>query len=536
MRLFHLLFLLITNLLQFSIAKRVTNVKPTTPYRKVFLNYQNNGICLLANETELTHFDLEFEFDRDNETVPILIFNYRDLFHFTNLPNFNDFLNHTYLEEQIEDSGQDKSLLLVDEGRKSVYFNLQVRDIARGLPKSVWYDVVTNKTTYVHYDVEEPGTYCIYMPLYTYDGELIQPTNYKASLSVEEFQPVSVYHDIASSLNIGILFGSSLLILSFLYPAIRAGKFDKLPPVVQQLSQLLAVHTAFTLIQLVLRLVYLFLPNDFIYTFTEVYFGYFANFLLRSWQKFIMSQVYFGLGYVNIPTKSLKFLKISKFIFQWAFIVGLFTEFIFDTCLDIPQPITGILYNGQPYSIYKKSILVNNLYANIVFNQSSDLFKYVFKYGSHVQLLCGLLLQASRFASGFYLAWKLRKKSNLAKPMFTTILIHLIAWTLFGRQTIYVLFIHLKFTGVFDVGEMLANMGHLIENYEVKWSALALVEILMLWFIWTAKTPREFDIVSEFDGSAKQDKKVNHAKRAKGSKKSTGEKKVSKNVEKRVSA
>lgn len=532
MRVYQLLFLIITQLVQLAFAKVLSTAKPTTPYRKVFFNYQNNAVCLYANDTVHTQFEIEFDLARDNETIPVLIFNYRDLIKFKNVPNFNEFLNHTYLNDQVNDQGEGLSLLLVDEVHKLVDFNLQMNQVGKSLPKLVWYDVVTNETSFISYGVNEPGTYCIYMPLYSFDGNLIHPTNYKAQLSVEEFTPISVFHDIATSLNIVIMFGSTLVVLSYLYPAIRARKFDKLPPVVQQLTQLLIVYVGFTLIQFALRLIYLFVPNDFIYSFTEDYFGYFANVLLNKWQKFIISQVYFGLGYINVP-ESLKTIRISKLIFQLAFIVNLVAIFVLDNCIDIPIPLTSILINQERYLIYKKSILVNEYYANIVINQNSDLLKYLFKYGSQTQLLCGFLMQVVRLVCGFQLAWKLRRSRKLAKPMIVTIMIHLIAWTLFGKQSVYVAFIRLNIGGVFDVGELLSNIGQLLETYEVKWMALSLVEILMIWFIWSTNKPYDYAVVVEEekkkkDKGAKKEKKDSHEKKSKDKKKAIDEKKAKK--------
>lgn len=532
MRVHQLLFLIITQLVQLAFAKVLSTAKPTTPYRKVFFNYQNNAVCLYANDTVHTQFEIEFDLARDNETIPVLIFNYRDLIKFKNVPNFNDFLNHTYLNDQVNDQGEGLSLLLVDEVHKLVYFNIQMNQVGKSLPKLVWYDVVTNETSFISYGVNEPGTYCIYMPLYSFDGNLIHPTNYKAQLSVEEFTPISVFHDIATSLNVVIMFGSTLVVLSYLYPAIRARKFDKLPPVIQQLTQLLIVYVGFTLIQFALRLIYLFVPNDFIYSFTEDYFGYFANVLLNKWQKFIISQVYFGLGYINVP-ESLKTIRISKLIFQLAFIVNLVAIFVLDNCINIPIPLTSILINQERYLIYKKSILVNEYYANIVINQNSDLLKYLFKYGSQTQLLCGFLMQVVRLVCGFQLAWKLRRFRKLAKPMIVTIMIHLIAWTLFGKQSVYVAFIRLNIGGVFDVGELLSNIGQLLETYEVKWMALSLVEILMIWFIWSTDKPYDYAVVvaeeeKKKDKGSKKEKKDSHEKKSKDKKKVIDEKKTKK--------
>ncbi|KAI5969214.1 hypothetical protein CANMA_001767 [Candida margitis] len=492
-----LLFLLIVQFLPLIWARAYPPVKSTTPYRTVFFNYQNNAVCLYANDTAHTHFEIEFDNARLNESIPVMIFNYRDLPKFKNLPNFNSFLNHTYLNEPDEM----QRLITIDEETKQVDFNFQlVSKSGQSLPESVWYKVITNETL-IRYDVKQPGTYCIYMPLYTLDWNTILPTNYQAQLTVEEFSPVSVFHDISVSVNIAIMFGSILVGLSYLYPAIRARKFTKLPPVIQQLTQLLIVYVGFTMIQLALRLIYLFVPNDFIYTFTEDYFGYFANILLNKWQKFIISQVYFGLGYVNCPNT------ILKYIFQVAFIINLVSVVIVDNCVNFPIPITGVSINNEHYSIFKKSILVNEFYANIVINQNSDLLKYIFNYGTQAQIICGFVMQVSRFVSGVYFAWKLRKFPKLAKPMISTVLLHLIAWTSFGKQSVYVAFVRLNFSGVFDVGELLGQVGKLMETYEVKWLALSLVEILLLWFIWSTGKPYDYSVAVKQDEEKKKKKK-----------------------------
>ncbi|KAG5418359.1 hypothetical protein I9W82_003887 [Candida metapsilosis] len=539
MRSFQLLiYALLTQFFQLggALAKPISTVKPTTPYRKLFFNYQSNGACLLVNDTAHTYFELEFDLARDNETVPVMIFNYRDLINFRNVPNFNDFLNHSYLNEQVADDGEGKSMLLVDDVKKKVFYNLQMLEIGKPLPKSVWHDVITNETTYVRYDVDEPGTYCVYMPFFTYDGGLIYPTNYKAYLSVEEFMPASIYHDIAASLNIAIMFGSTLVVLSYLYPAIKAKKFEKLPPVVKQLTQSLVVYAVFSAMHLALRLIYLFMPNDFIYSFSEDYFGYFANVLLNKWQKLIISQVYFGLGYVNMPKKTWTFLRIMTRLFEAAFILNLAAVFILDKCLDIPQPLMSIMVNDHQYSIYKKSILVNDYYSNIVLNQSSDLMKYVFKYGSQTQLICGLLMQVLRLVCGCHLLWKVRKWPRLMRPMLITVMVHLIAWTLFGKQAAYLAFVHMRFSGFFDVGELLTNAGQLIETYELKWMVLSLVEVFMIWIIWSTKTPFDFSVVAgekeekedKEDKKDKKDKKEKEKKEKKDVKKEEKKKKEGK--------
>lgn len=142
-------------------------------------------------------------------------------------------------------------------------------------------------------------------------------------------------------------------------------------------------------------------------------------------------------------------------------------------------------------------------------------------------------MQVVRLVCGFQLAWKLRRFRKLAKPMIVTIMIHLIAWTLFGKQSVYVAFIRLNIGGVFDVGELLSNIGQLLETYEVKWMALSLVEILMIWFIWSTDKPYDYAVVvaeeeKKKDKGSKKEKKDSHEKKSKDKKKVIDEKKTKK--------
>lgn len=117
--------------------------------------------------------------------------------------------------------------------------------------------------------------------------------------------------------------------------------------------------------------------------------------------------------------------------------------------------------------------------------------------------------------------------------MIVTIMIHLIAWTLFGKQSIYVAFVRLNIGGVFDVGELMENIGQLLENYEVKWVGLWLVEILMIWFIWSTDKPYDYSVVvkaEELNKKVKGDKKEKKEKKSKDKKKVTDEKKKGKDV------
>ena len=46
----------------------------------------------------------------------------------------------------------------------------------------------------------------------------------------------------------------------------------------------------------------------------------------------------------------------------------------------------------------------------------------------------------------------------------------------------------MKFTGVFDVSELLSVVGNVIEMFDLKVRALQVVDMVLLWIIWSTKS------------------------------------------------
>ncbi|KAI3406879.2 hypothetical protein KGF56_000171 [Candida oxycetoniae] len=471
------------------------------PDRKLLFNFQNNAACILVNETAVnTNFKFNFHGTQQDDQVPMMIFNYLDLKFFKNLPNFDTFLNHTYLDEK-------KILEIGDDIYDDISFKLKTFRGA-ALPESLYTTVVTTDKE-LEYTASEPGVYCVYFPLYSYDGDIIHPTNYHAELQIDDFQSISVFNDISAHISEFLMFGLALVPLYYIYPVLRTKQVNKLPPVIQQLTQLLIVFVCLNVAHFVLELAYLFMPNDFLHGFSEVYFAFFKSILLEKWQKYIVALVYFGLGYVNSPVKS------SKLLLQCIFTVNIISTCVFYYATGKLSSVTDITVNGAQYQVVYKSILVPRFYKKVALNQDTDFTKLMITISGLVQVVSSFLMQLLSFYYGLKLSWKFRGSKKLSKPIISSILFHLISWSTFGRHLMYQIFIQIRAEGIFDVGELLSNMGVMLEHYEVKIVGFQLVEILILLFIWTTKTP--------YDASGVVVEKENEKKK-KGEKEKTKEK------------
>lgn len=62
----------------------------------------------------------------------------------------------------------------------------------------------------------------------------------------------------------------------------------------------------------------------------------------------------------------------------------------------------------------------------------------------------------------------------------------------------------MKFTGVFDVSELLSVVGNVIEMFDLKVRALQVVDMVLLWIIWSTKKPYNVDEVEHRDDKKKR--------------------------------
>ncbi|KAI5957214.1 hypothetical protein KGF54_000142 [Candida jiufengensis] len=479
-----------------------------TPDRSIFFNYQNNAACILVNDTVYANFEFEFN-NPKNEPIPLIIFNYENLQYFKNLPNFDTFLNHTYLDVKNDDK-----FVQINLKDESVQFNLKMfRNLE--IPEDTFTEVITTKSN-LNYNIPEPGVYCVYLPLYSYDGDIIHPTAYTSTLKINEFASVSVFNDISSRISSIILYGLFLIPLSYLYPNIRKRSFEKLPPVIQELCQILIVSLLLNIAHVVLELFYLFFPNDFVHSFAENYFGYFKDILLEKWQKYVVCQIYLGLGYENSP------IKTPKILFQSFFILNLATTLILDNLLGPASSIIDIFINGQHFEIVKKSILVNGFYKTIFINKNySDFLKSLITTSTSIQLVSGFIMQLISLVYGIKYIIRLKNHPQLLKPMTSSLLVHLIAWSTFGKHALYNIGVKISVTGIFDAGELLSVIGTLIEQFEIKLVGLQVIEIMILWYLWTTVKPYDLNALKIEEEEAAEKKNAATTSEVKTNKKAT---------------
>ena len=122
------------------------------------------------------------------------------------------------------------------------------------------------------------------------------------------------------------------------------------------------------------------------------------------------------------------------------------------------------------------------------------------------------LVHLASFGYGLKLYWNLKKSNNnrVTRPLLQSIVLHLVSWRIFGRIIIANFYSDINLTGVFDVGEMLSVIGNLIELQDLKFTALRLVEVLLLWFIWSFNKPLDFKKTKRDD--KKKEKKRKESK------------------------
>ena len=469
---------------------------------------------MLFNETGNLHFT--FENTEEDGQIPLVIFDYTDLQYFKNLPNFNAFMNHTYLDDK-------KFLDIGDDQTDPITFDFKL--FRNQQHSNRFFTKIITDDEEFDYPIQEPGQYCVYLPLYSYDGDIIHPTNYKGRVSIEEFQSISVYNDISAHISITIMFGLIIIPLSYLFPQIRTRHYDKLPPVVQQMVQLLLTNLFFNVAHFVLELIYLFIPNDYAYAFTELIFATLKDELLTKWQIYLMASIYLGIGYKNLPASK----QGARKVLQLALTINIIAKAVLNYLLKETSTVQDILINNEPYQITHKSILVHRFYRNIVTFEYPESTKRLITLTSTISLATLFTIRLISYYSGIRLAWYLRKDTNLSRPMVLSLILHLVAWCSFGRQIIYQLYVRIMFGGLFDVGELLSVLGTQVENYEVMNAGLQVTEILLILFIWYPTRPYDVEkYAEEQDALAKEQKRAERRKGSIQKTESAADKKVKK--------
>ncbi|CAX40391.1 conserved hypothetical protein [Candida dubliniensis CD36] len=446
--------------------------------RRFMLTYNSNGACVaINNTTPETQLTLDFN-NVGQDTIPLVVFQYLDFFKFKNIPNFDDFVNYIYLEN--------KKFIKTNQKSNSVAFDLKLVNNRVKTPETFLNKTITQDQV-VKYNVPNPGVYCIYLPMYSFDDKRTHFTSYYTFVTVEnEGISENILTELSTQVNLIIMFGSVILVLIYLYPSLRTGKHgSKLSPVLTQLFQFLLVNLVYRIGFLILWAIYFVSPTDVVYNFVVNYYSHLQQVFLDNWLGYITLSVYFGSAYSNLP------MDPPQFLVKLLIGVNILATFIPFQILSNTLAVNDITVNSESYQIIDKSILVNKAYKSTISNFHLDWEKIVVMVTTSTQLITSVLAHLISTGYGFRLYWKLKKSDNkrLARPLLQSILLHLISWRIFGKSTIIGLYGNLNLTGVFDVGEMLSVIGNLIELQNLKLMGFQIVEVLLVWFIWSSKKP-----------------------------------------------
>ncbi|KAK6454543.1 uncharacterized protein RJT20DRAFT_130689 [Scheffersomyces xylosifermentans] len=133
----------------------VTDMFKATGDRGFILTKAQNAASFPINTVyKDTYVSISFNLEGFSEQIPLLIFNYNDIDKYTNLPNFDEFID--------PDNSENSFVIKKSEG--SVCFDLQMKDLEAPIPATTFTTVVDRSTTTIVYHVQEQGLYCIYIP------------------------------------------------------------------------------------------------------------------------------------------------------------------------------------------------------------------------------------------------------------------------------------------------------------------------------------------------------------------------------------
>ena len=468
--------------------------------RRFILNYESNGACVAINNVTL---ETQLTFDFHNvcqTTIPLIVFQYLDFLKFKNLPNFDDFANYTYLKN--------KKFIKTDQKSKLVKFDLQlVNNGVKTFPETFFNKTITQDQI-VKYNVSEPGVYCIYLPMYSFDNKRTHFTPYYTFVTVEnEGMKENVLTEVSTQINSFIIVASVIFILIYVYPILRTGRrISKLSSVSNQLFQFLLTNNVYYCGYLILWAIYFVFPTDAMYYFIVNYYGSFLQVVLKYWLSYITLSVYFGSGYANLP------INPPQFLLKLYVGINILATFISFQLLKDALGVEEIIVNSESYQIIDKSILVNKKYKTMVTAYLLYWEKIVVTVLAYTKLTISALVHLVSFGYGLKLYWNLKKSNNnrVTRPLLQSIVLHLVSWRIIGRIIIANFYSDINLTGVFDVGEMLSVIGNLIELQDLKFTALRLVEVLLLWFIWSFNKPLDFKKTKRDD--KKKEKKRKESK------------------------
>ncbi|KAK6198625.1 uncharacterized protein RJT21DRAFT_122212 [Scheffersomyces amazonensis] len=444
-------------------------------HRKLELSSRNNAACILINSTsDDTSISFDFKNVKQFE-VPLVVFEYRDIVRFRNLPNFNFFSNHSYVLWEGHD--------IVKLNNKSVEFELQLRKKDEPLPDSFFNTTVTDDSKF-EYPVEKNGVYCTYLPLYKYGPNAYLPINYYVDIEVvNETFPINIFNDISSHVTLSIIFAVSLLFINFFHPAISRGQLTSLPIITKTVVYILIVNFIYNSIFFILEILCAYYPSDALYHFTEITYANLQRGLVDKLQVYISSLVYLGYGFSNLPVKV--YLAPVNLLFFIHVATSLFGDFVVGNI----SSLQDILFLQRPFTVLYNTILVSPVYRAAVLNHKSANEKTLLYFSSIGQVGSEILLFLVSLIFAIVIWFKIRKEHpKSARRLLTSLLVHYFGYKLIIKQLL-VIAIKISFAGFFDVGEGLRVFGNLIEARLSKLVLINLVELFIIWLFWGTNNP-----------------------------------------------
>ncbi|KAK6457377.1 uncharacterized protein RJT20DRAFT_1949 [Scheffersomyces xylosifermentans] len=446
-----------------------------TSHRIFELNAKSNAACLYVNASqEDTSLSIEFSDVTDHE-IPLIIFNYNDLIKFKNLPNLNYFVNHTYVFENH----------IVENNNGSVGFTFELRKGLDELPPSL-FNTTIDEDSVIEYPIADEGVYCVYLPIYKSTGEGYLPTTqYKAKVTVNnEAVPANIFQDISTHVSLALMFGVAFVVVAFFHPAVSQRRLSQLPLITRYIIYYLLTNFAYNSIFFALELICAYFPNDPLYDFTEDWYFRLQTGVLNKFQSYIIVLVYLGYGYHKLNVNV-----ISKFtVTLWLInsVSRIFTDYL----LRETNTIIDIILIDEKYQVLYNTVLLAGTYKADRVAAWAPRERALTSIFTLVQILTEFLL----FIIFLWNSYKINKKltqlgePGLKKYITRSLFYHLFLYKIVFKQVALYLS-HLKFGGLFDVGETLQVIGHFIEMFEMKLIGFNLLEILIVWYIWGTNKP-----------------------------------------------
>ncbi|KAG7663061.1 uncharacterized protein J8A68_003404 [[Candida] subhashii] len=417
------------------------------------------------------------------EQVPLMVFKYDDLYRFTNVPNFNQFV--------------DNSNHFAIDDRSDLKFDLADID-GNFLPKSAK-NYSLNEDEVIEYPVMEKGVYCVYFPLTEKQYQIYSEGTYAHIRIKDEAVPMNLGHELSIHIVLASVYGSMWLLLRYYFPVLSAPKSSTVPYIPKILQIVIGSNFVYYFAFVIMDAVVHIIHCGYFYSFMQNYYVDFQTVLINL-QGYLISLIYLGAAY-----RDLFRMKTTRKVFTFLFIIHAASMVVAKQIMQSTRTTKDLTFNGHSYEVLHASILVNSLNKSSTINSETSFIKKSITLFTLIQIVTGVILQFQCLVCGIKLNryFKKTNQKNLSKPMFYSILFHLVGWTYMFRHLGIMKSLEINLDGVFDVNEILYSMGNIIAWQEINLLIVDLFEIVLIWFVWSSRAPL---IVKKPEENEKNDK------------------------------